>query len=173
MRLRQTSGIYNLGSGQARSFNELVRFLNQSLGTIFTRSTVENPHAHYQNFTQADLTNSRKALGYEPQFSLEEACRLHEVPLWVAHASRVLARASRDRGILRRATYRLRSIVLKRLFRRDAETNTRDACATLPRKNLVGPTDFRREALVDGTIERGLLKDFPLRMIGREWDVNF
>src|SRR5882757_10417867 len=34
-------------------------------------------------------------------------------------------------------------------------------------------TDFRRKALVHGTIERGLLKDFPLRMIGRERDVNF
>jgi ADP-L-glycero-D-manno-heptose 6-epimerase len=26
---------------------------------------------HYQNHTEADLTNVRKALGYEPQFSLE------------------------------------------------------------------------------------------------------
>jgi hypothetical protein len=34
-------------------------------------------------------------------------------------------------------------------------------------------TDFRREAFVHGAIERGLLQDFPLRMIGREWDVNF
>jgi hypothetical protein len=33
--------------------------------------------------------------------------------------------------------------------------------------------NFRRETFVDGTIERGLLKDFPLRMIGREGDVNF
>ena len=33
--------------------------------------------------------------------------------------------------------------------------------------------DFRWEAFVHGTIERGLLKDFPLRMIGRERDVNF
>src|SRR5204863_9061139 len=36
----------------------------------------------------------------------------------VAHASRVLAKASRLRGL-----------IWKRLFRRDAETNTRDACA--------------------------------------------
>ena len=36
----------------------------------------------------------------------------------VAHASRVLTLASRQRGLF------------KRLFRRDAETNTRDACAT-------------------------------------------
>ena len=65
------SGIYNLGSGQARSFNELVQILNGCLGTTFEPEYIENPHAHYQNFTQADLTNARKELGYEPQFSFE------------------------------------------------------------------------------------------------------
>jgi ADP-L-glycero-D-manno-heptose 6-epimerase len=65
------SGIYNLGSGKARSFNDLVQILNDSLGTRFEPEYIDNPHAHYQNFTQADLTNSRKALGYEPQFSFE------------------------------------------------------------------------------------------------------
>jgi ADP-L-glycero-D-manno-heptose 6-epimerase len=68
----RTSGIYNLGSGQARSFNDLVGILNKSLGTDFEPDYIENPHAHYQNFTQADLTNVRGALGYEPQFSLEK-----------------------------------------------------------------------------------------------------
>ncbi|MFL6539687.1 MAG: ADP-glyceromanno-heptose 6-epimerase [Chthoniobacterales bacterium] len=66
------SGIYNLGSGRARSFNELVQILNHSLGTNFEPEYIENPHAHYQNFTQADLTNARKELAYEPQFSLED-----------------------------------------------------------------------------------------------------
>jgi ADP-L-glycero-D-manno-heptose 6-epimerase len=65
------SGVYNLGSGVARSFNDLVQILNHSLGTKFEPEYIENPHAHYQNFTQADLTNARKALGYEPEFSLE------------------------------------------------------------------------------------------------------
>ncbi len=65
-------GIYNLGSGQARTFNELIVILNQTLGTKFEPEYFDNPHAHYQNFTQADLTNARKSLGYEPQFSLEE-----------------------------------------------------------------------------------------------------
>jgi ADP-L-glycero-D-manno-heptose 6-epimerase len=64
------SGIYNLGSGHARSFNELVDVLNQSLGTDLKPEYIENPHAHYQNYTQADLTNVRSGLGYEPQFSL-------------------------------------------------------------------------------------------------------
>jgi ADP-L-glycero-D-manno-heptose 6-epimerase len=71
----QTSGIYNVGSGQARSFNELVDILNKELGTNFRPDYIDNPHAHYQNFTQADLTNSRSALGYEPRFSLEQGVR--------------------------------------------------------------------------------------------------
>ena len=65
------SGIYNLGYGQARSFNELIDILNRSLGTNFEADYIENPHAHYQNFTQADLSNVRNAIGYEPQYSLE------------------------------------------------------------------------------------------------------
>ena len=65
------SGIYNLGSGRARSFNELVEVLNHSLGTSFKPEYIENPHAHYQNFTEADLANVRQSLGYEPKYSLE------------------------------------------------------------------------------------------------------
>jgi ADP-L-glycero-D-manno-heptose 6-epimerase len=65
------SGIYNLGSGTARSFNELVDVLNRSLGTDFKPDYIDNPHVHYQNFTQADLTSVRSALGYEPRYSLE------------------------------------------------------------------------------------------------------
>jgi len=66
------SGIYNLGFGQPRSFNEMVQILNDALGTSFEPEYIENPHAHYQNFTQADLTTVRNALGYEPQYPLEK-----------------------------------------------------------------------------------------------------
>jgi ADP-L-glycero-D-manno-heptose 6-epimerase len=65
------SGIYNLGSGRARSFNELIDILNRSLGTDFKPEYIENPHAHYQNFTQADLTQVGSSLGYEPNYPLE------------------------------------------------------------------------------------------------------
>jgi ADP-L-glycero-D-manno-heptose 6-epimerase len=71
----KTSGIYNLGSGKARSFNELVDVLNKCLRTNFQPDYIDNPHAHYQNFTQADLTNACNALGYEPRFPLEEGVR--------------------------------------------------------------------------------------------------
>ena len=71
----ETSGIYNLGTGQARSFNELIDVLNKCLGTNFQPDYIDNPHAHYQNFTQADLSNVRRALGYEPRFPLEDGVR--------------------------------------------------------------------------------------------------
>lgn len=69
------SGIYNLGAGVPRSFNDLVQILNNCLGTKLEPEYIENPHAHYQNFTQADLTKSRQDLGYEPQFSFEEGVK--------------------------------------------------------------------------------------------------
>ena len=65
------SGIYNLGSGQARSFNELIFILNRVLQTNLHPEYFDNPHAHYQNFTQADLSRVREALGYEPRYMLE------------------------------------------------------------------------------------------------------
>jgi ADP-L-glycero-D-manno-heptose 6-epimerase len=81
------SGIYNLGSGQARSFNELVDVLNKCLGTNFQPDYIDNPHAHYQNFTQADLTNARNALGYEPRFPLEAGVRDYMQWLYAGQAS--------------------------------------------------------------------------------------
>ena len=75
------SGIYNLGTGNARSFNELIEVLNKCLGTNFEPEYFDNPHAHYQNFTQADLTNARSALGYEPSFPLEEG--VHDYMQWL------------------------------------------------------------------------------------------
>jgi ADP-L-glycero-D-manno-heptose 6-epimerase len=69
------SGIYNLGCGQARSFNDLVDVLNKCLGTKLQPDYIDNPHAHYQNFTEADLNKVRSALGYSPRFPLEDGVR--------------------------------------------------------------------------------------------------
>jgi ADP-L-glycero-D-manno-heptose 6-epimerase len=71
----EESGIYNLGCGQARSFNELVDILNKCLGTKVPPDYIDNPYVHYQNFTEADLDKVRSALGYQPQFPLEDGIR--------------------------------------------------------------------------------------------------
>ncbi|NPA14550.1 MAG: ADP-glyceromanno-heptose 6-epimerase [Aquificae bacterium] len=68
-------GIFNVGSGKARSFNELVAILNKELGTNLEIEYFDNPYDFYQNYTEADLTKSRQILGYNPRWSLEEGVR--------------------------------------------------------------------------------------------------
>jgi ADP-L-glycero-D-manno-heptose 6-epimerase len=69
------NGIYNLGSGVARSFNDLAEAVFRAADQTPQINYVETPPAvrdHYQYFTQADMTRL-KAAGYtaEPT-SLEE-----------------------------------------------------------------------------------------------------
>jgi ADP-L-glycero-D-manno-heptose 6-epimerase len=62
-------GVYNLGSGQAFSFNEVIAELNRNLGTHLEPEYFENPYSFYQPHTEADLTLSRTELKYSPRFS--------------------------------------------------------------------------------------------------------
>jgi len=71
----KASGIYNLGAGVPRSFNDLVEILNGCLGTKLEPEYIDNPHAHYQNFTEADLQKIKGALGYKPRFTLESGVK--------------------------------------------------------------------------------------------------
>ncbi len=68
-------GVYNVGTGQARSFNELVEILNRVLGTAYEIEYFDNPYDFYQNYTEADLTKISSELGYKPDWSLEEGVR--------------------------------------------------------------------------------------------------
>lgn len=69
---RAPSGIYNVGSGQPRSFNEAIANLQAVLKTKLETEYFDNPYPFYQPHTEADLTRSRKALGFEPHFTLEK-----------------------------------------------------------------------------------------------------
>lgn len=66
------SGIYNAGSGVPRSFNDIVANLNRVLNMQWQPYYIDNPHAHYQPHTEADLTETTKALRYTPKFTLEK-----------------------------------------------------------------------------------------------------
>ncbi|MCS6998639.1 MAG: ADP-glyceromanno-heptose 6-epimerase [Aquificaceae bacterium] len=72
---RDISGIFNIATGQARSFNEIVFILNQYLGTNYEVEYFDCPYEFYQNYTQADISKARKELRYEPLYSLEEGIR--------------------------------------------------------------------------------------------------
>jgi len=66
----QKSGVFNVGSGFAASFNEVVKQLNRVLKTDLPPDYIENPYDFFQTWTEADLTASRAGIGYQPRFDL-------------------------------------------------------------------------------------------------------
>ena len=66
-------GIYNVGSGQATTFNQIIAALNEALGTDFKPDYFDNPFPFYQEYTCADLTQSKGGLGWMPQDVPREA----------------------------------------------------------------------------------------------------
>ena len=74
-RLTTPSGLYNLGSGKARTFLDLVTYTFNSMGidpSIEFIDTPEDIRYNYQYFTEADLSKLRTA-GYSEKFtSLED-----------------------------------------------------------------------------------------------------
>jgi len=63
------SGVFNCGSGVAISFNELIGFLNESLGTSLEPDYIENPYSHfYQTHTEANMTRARVELEFRPSW---------------------------------------------------------------------------------------------------------
>lgn len=74
-----TSGIYNIGTGKARSFMELTQAAAAAMGIECKVAWIDTPErlrAHYQYFTEADLSRLRQA-GYAAHFvDLKEGAKL-------------------------------------------------------------------------------------------------
>jgi ADP-L-glycero-D-manno-heptose 6-epimerase len=67
------SGVYNVGTGIARSFQDIVDILQKELGTNLACEYIPNPYiGQYQFFTQADIEPTCTLLGYDPKVTLEE-----------------------------------------------------------------------------------------------------
>ena len=74
----QESGIYNVGTGKARSFQDIVDILQKELGTELTCEYIPNPFiGSYQFHTEADIATSREALGYEPSYEMEDGIKAY------------------------------------------------------------------------------------------------
>jgi ADP-L-glycero-D-manno-heptose 6-epimerase len=67
----KSSGVYNVGSGRAREFRELLQILQEALGVQRETEYIDNPWEFYQQHTEADLTQTAADLGYTPRFTLE------------------------------------------------------------------------------------------------------
>jgi len=73
----ELTGIYNLGTGEAYSFNTVVEMINDELDTAVEPTYVENPIPEdvYVHDTCADVTKIREATGWEPEISFDEGIR--------------------------------------------------------------------------------------------------
>ena len=72
------SGIYNVGTGKARSFEDIVNILQKELEIDNGKEYIPNPFVgSYQFFTQANIDSTKKNLGYEPRFEMEDAIKAY------------------------------------------------------------------------------------------------
>ncbi len=69
------STVYNVGSGKARSFNDVVQIINRELGTDYEIEYFDCPYDFYQEFTEADMNKIKEELGFVPKYSLEKGIK--------------------------------------------------------------------------------------------------
>ena len=68
----KSSGVFNVGSGAAATFNRVVEELNRVLRTDLQPDYFENPYSFFQTWTEADLSRSREILRFQPRFDLRK-----------------------------------------------------------------------------------------------------
>jgi ADP-L-glycero-D-manno-heptose 6-epimerase len=72
------SGIYNVGTGKARSFQDICDILQNELGVERAAEYIPNPYiGRYQFHTEADIDETVNTLGYRPNFSLEAGIKAY------------------------------------------------------------------------------------------------
>lgn len=72
-RIEEANGeVFNVGTGNPHTFNEVVGKLNEVLGTDIEAERIENPRDNYVMEHRADISKIKDMLGWEPQHSFEE-----------------------------------------------------------------------------------------------------
>ena len=69
------AGVYNLGTGDPYSFNEMVALINDALGTDVEPKYEPIPLENYVHNTCADISKIHEATGWKPQISFEKGVR--------------------------------------------------------------------------------------------------
>mgnify|MGYP000461364149 CR=1 FL=1 len=72
------SGVYNVGTGKARSFQDIADLLQENLGTALGTNYIPNPFiGQYQFHTEANICATTADLSYEPQYELEDGIKAY------------------------------------------------------------------------------------------------
>ena len=69
------NGVFNVGSGNPRSFEDIVKILQKLLNTNLSIEYFSNPYKNYQTDTQADLTKTKKYIDFTPKYTLEDGIK--------------------------------------------------------------------------------------------------
>ena len=70
-------GVFNVGTGKPRSFQDIADILQNEMGTDFGTEYFTNPFEGYQTHTQANISSSQKNFGFEPKISLEQGIKAY------------------------------------------------------------------------------------------------
>ena len=74
----QKIGIFNVGTGRARSFQDICYILQDELNIPREATYMPNPYiGRYQFHTEADISDTQEVLGYAPMFELEDGIRAY------------------------------------------------------------------------------------------------
>jgi len=65
-------GVYDLGTGKSYTFNQVIKMLNEKLGTNIKPKYVPNPIKRYVFHTLCKDFRAREEFGFEPKISLDE-----------------------------------------------------------------------------------------------------
>jgi ADP-L-glycero-D-manno-heptose 6-epimerase len=84
------NGTFNVGTGVPRSFQEIADILQSELKTDLGTDYFENPYSGYQMNTQADISDTRRELGFNPKFSLEKGIKSYIPEILRLHGSDTL-----------------------------------------------------------------------------------
>jgi len=72
---KKADGPFNVGTGKAYSFNEVVDVLNRHLKASIKPQHIQNPISNYVAHTLADTKKAESVLGFEAKYSLEDGIR--------------------------------------------------------------------------------------------------
>ena len=84
------NGVYNIGTGISRSFQDIADILQKELGTDLGTEYFPNPYDGYQMNTKANISTSKDNLGFEPKVSLEQGIKSYIPEIKRLHGTEII-----------------------------------------------------------------------------------
>ncbi len=86
----KSNGVYNVGTGKPRSFQEIADILQKELGTNKPTEYFKNPFSGYQEHTQANIISTQENLDFFPNFTLEKGIKDYITEIKRLHSEKLL-----------------------------------------------------------------------------------